>query len=139
MLTSEVKKQLCQAKTHPVMTNRIMAALYQLVGGYEVTLPNITNHNNNLIDRAFREQKEIGFKNMFKGYMTLTFQTAQEHYYKATNLNNRLYNGARWSKILVTSLHRFLINMWKFRFAMMPSKGEKWIRWRYESKGGKNN
>ena len=110
-----IKQKLLQAKTHPVMTNRIMAALHQITGGHEVTIPNNSYQNINMMERAFMEQKEIGFENMLKGFVTNTFQRVQERYYETEKLNSRLYNGARWSKIFLTSLHRFLIQMWKYR------------------------
>ena len=57
-----VRKQLYQAKTHPVMANRIMTTLHQLMGGHEVTIPKSTNQNNNILERAFREQKKLDLK-----------------------------------------------------------------------------
>ena len=66
-----------------------MAVLNQLIGGYNVTIPKNMQQKEDKMSRAFTEQKEIGFGNMLKGFMTKTFQTIQEQHYEAERLNNR--------------------------------------------------
>ena len=69
---------------------------------------------------AVSEQTTIGWKHIFKGWISTKWAIAQEEYYAERSkndkrINRKYYNKTTWSKTVIHRLHDIAFSTWKFR------------------------
>ena len=109
-----VKKILEKRKTHPVLQQRIVAAMLQYLNDYPITIPGGDGLCKD-INESFRDQMTLGIGNMFCWVMTHKFGDIQQKHYNETNANARMYTKSEWNIAVIRVLLNFSRNIWKHR------------------------
>jgi len=109
-----VKKILEKKKTHPVLQQRIVAAMLQYLNNYPITIPEGDGLYKD-INKSFRDQMTLGIGNMFCGVITHKFGDIQQNYYNEIDANKRMYTKSEWNVAVIRVLLNFSRNIWKHR------------------------
>ena len=110
----KLRKILQTRKTHPVVTQRIMALLYQWTQQYKITVPR-GDGNLNLINQAFADQCNLGVSNMMAGVLTHKFGDIQEAYYSQIEEKGVRFTKREWNINVIRALLQYGEAIWKAR------------------------
>jgi len=110
----DVKKILKTKKTHPILQQRLLAAMLQYLNNYKINLP-VGDDLFPEVNASFRDQMQLGFGNMFCGVITHKFGLIQQKYYNEIGVNARKFNANEWNIAVIRMLLNFSHDMWKYR------------------------
>jgi len=123
MQLQSLKRALGKKHTHPVLQQRIMAAILQWTQDFEVSMPPRDYHHDD-INAAFRDQRILGIENMFCGIISHKFGDIQQSYYDQLQLDKKRLTKHEWNVTLIRELLKFSEAMWERRCKFVHEESE---------------
>jgi hypothetical protein len=104
-------------RTAPSLTEAIIDGIFCHVDQIEYELfpdsdPLLFDLNHSVL---LSNQKEIGWEQFIKGFISKDWRYIQTSYYSYLKLDRRKFNSEKWVGCLLQSLHRFRTDLWMIR------------------------
>ena len=118
-------KKLRKAHTKPLITNHIIRAFRQFLGGYQVSMIQEKQGD----DPDFEDFKsinrflEIGVDNIISGVITDDLSQAQLRYSKMYNVGDK-FSILSWNRIVIRAILDFSNSLWQYRSGILHSQKE---------------
>ena len=112
-LLNELEQKLKKIKTHPLLLAWILIGMKQWIKGYKISRPDRTS-NNKKLRKAIREQKKLGYNNLFRGILSTKWNKTQLSYGKGTGKYDS-GNVTHWSNKASRYLMEYTIDCWRIR------------------------
>jgi len=119
-----LRQTLIKKRTHPILQQRILAAIQQWCQGYEVRLPKGDSRYPE-INEAFRDQIHLGIGNMLCGVISHKFGEVQQRYYDELEVDKKRLTKHEWNTTIIRALLQFSESMWTQRCKYVHEESDK--------------
>ena len=111
-----MESTLARMDTQPDLKAFILDIVTSMMTCYPIKFPNVTVDP--IVQRLyaiFKSQRNIGWINFFRGFITVKMGQLQEDYLRSSGIMTPVQNAARWSRALAKMLLNYYKTVWKYR------------------------